>query len=116
MYAADWDESLPNGSTWMDALKKYSRNESTFHCPASGNQRSEVYGYAFNKNLGRKRLAKIARPQTAVMLYDSTDLRRNASDAVTSLPSPARHLSTNNLLYVDGHAQSVRQKTPDDAP
>jgi len=111
MYMQDHNEVMPASRGWMDTLQPYlagaqkgsaSPDMSVFHCPAVP---AGDYGYAYNSQLSRKSLADINDPRQAIELYDSSDLTRSASDPVTSLPSPPRHLH-NIIGYVDGHAQA----------
>jgi prepilin-type processing-associated H-X9-DG protein len=107
MYAQDYDEIYPAANAWMDATAPYQGGETTLHCPTVSRAGSETYGYAYNQRLSRLQLAAIASPQTTPMNYDSSNLARNASDAVSSLPAPGRHSKSNNVGYADGHARRV---------
>lgn len=121
-YAQDYDDRLPPAASWMDASAAYaeqsgSKDKTVFHCPAAQVKDPSAYGYAFNTKFALKPISKITNPAVAPLLYDSTNLARNASDAVTSLPSPGRHRSRrfrpggpgpfNIMGYADGHAKSV---------
>ncbi len=108
MYAQDYDEKLPAATAWMDMTEPYVKSEMTLHCPTVTKPGSETYGYAYNSKLSRLALEKVAAPQTMSLIYDSTNLSRHASDAVSSLPSPPRHRRhSNNMSYVDGHARAL---------
>ena len=110
MYVQDYDEKLPQASQWMDLTTPYRKaDESSLHCPSVSQGSAQSYGYAFNKGLSRMSLEKIASPPTTVMLYDSTNLARNATDSVTSAPNPPRHRRGNNVGYLDGHARATPQ-------
>jgi prepilin-type processing-associated H-X9-DG protein len=89
----------------MDAAGRYRKPENWSHCPAVHPFSLSAFGYAFNSNLSGKKVTAIANPAATPMLYDSTNLARNASDPVTSLPEPPRHGAGNNLGYADGHAR-----------
>jgi prepilin-type processing-associated H-X9-DG protein len=106
-YVQDNDDQFPTASEWMDKTAAYVGADRIYHCPSVWGQDPTKYGYAFNSALGDEGLSAIADPRTTPELYDSTDLSRNATDAVTSLPSPARHLHDNNIAFADGHAESV---------
>lgn len=104
MYAEDWD--LPPRENWMDAITPYTKNHVMEHC-------SEVrgpaeYGYAYNSQLSGLDETKIADPGKLPMIYDSTNLARNASDPVASLPKPGRHEGRNSISYADGHARAAK--------
>jgi len=107
MYSQDYDETFPGADKWMDYTTTYRKSEIYLHCPTVSRSVDEKYGYAYNQKLSRKQLATIAEPQTTPMLYDSSDLERNASDDVSSLPAPARHVGTNSVGYSDGHARRL---------
>ena len=64
-------------------------------------------GYAFNAALGHKDPEKLGAPATTVLLYDSINPNKGASDFVTSLPQPGRHEGKNNVAYADGHVKVV---------
>jgi prepilin-type processing-associated H-X9-DG protein len=113
-YAQDWD-ALPPAANWLDndeLVSKVSRNE-WLHCPAVSNRHDNRYGYAYNtavagrKMGGKHALADLPDAAHTPLLYDSTDLGKNAHDALQSLPKPGRHGGRNNILYLDGHVQAV---------
>jgi prepilin-type processing-associated H-X9-DG protein len=109
MYLQDYDDRFPPASTWMDQLLPYVKIEGDFHCPAAGGVDSGRYGYAFSSKLAGKTLKEIGDPASRILIYDSTSLHRNASDPVTTLPNPRRHLRWNNISYADGHARSEKR-------
>lgn len=107
VYSTDYDR-FPPGRAWMDSTARYRRGESaqkdwTVHCPEVPKNR---FGYAFNAALSGAKLPK--RPELVPLTYESSNLRRNAVDPVTSLPRPGRHDGKSNLAYADGHARSVK--------
>jgi hypothetical protein len=124
MYAQDYDDHLPAATAWMDAEAPYvdrsgTKDRPAFRCPTVANADPKAYGYAFNSQYGGKPLAKISAPATAGIVYDSTNLARNATDAVKSLPSPGRHLArarrfrsvhVDVMGYADGHVKPVTDK------
>lgn len=109
MYAEDYDERFPPASNWQAGALTYTKSDKIFHCPsaspATGQSGAPAGSYAFNSALNRMKQARMAEPKTTVLLYDSTDLRPNANDALTSLPSPGRHHQRNNVGFADGHVQ-----------
>lgn len=113
MYLQDYNEIMPPSSGWMDRVQPYTHGSiapeknPTFHCPSIWKQDPEIFGYAYNKGLDRKRLNTVSVMTETAILYDSSNLIRNASDAGTSLPVPGRHTQRNNICYVDGHVQAV---------
>lgn len=117
MYSQDYDDILPSGKTWMSELLPYTKDEQLFHCPSVSAQGPTAFGYAFNSELSRKNARKISSPQTTVMTFDSSNLTKDASDAVRSLPNPPRHRNRgNNIGYADGHAKSTASGLPSNGP
>jgi hypothetical protein len=112
MYAQDYDDRLPQRANWMDSLELYVKNEAVLHCPSVRQDSPTSYGYAFNSALGGKKRSKLPGLATTPALYDSSNLARNASDPVTSLPNPPRHLG-NVIGYADGH---VARRAPNRSP
>ena len=109
IYCADYDERLMNSNRWMDQLVPYHKNKNLERCPAVLMQfprDQEVYGYAFHSALSEAVQSKLVLPAELVLIYDSSNLNRNASDLMTSLPVPIRsHLgaSGNVMSFADGH-------------
>ena len=98
----DYDEILPLINKWMDALTPYVHDPSTFHTPLVG---SQAYGYALNAEVAGKTYTQFVRPDQTQTMFDSTDLRRNATDGTKSQPSPPRYGSRNTIASLDGHVQ-----------
>lgn len=112
MYAEDANERFPGRVRWMDATAVYLRPSSSVD--KSGDRDRDLrcpsvfrrgYGYAFDAVLSEKKSP--AQPEAVPLVYDSSNLARNASDGVTSLPRPARHDGKDNVAYADGHAKTV---------
>lgn len=110
MYAEDSGERFPMGVRWMDATASYLKQPSddqgfdrTLRCPAVFNL---GFGYAFNSGLSQEKSP--SRPEATPLIYDSTQLGRNAVDRFTSLPRPARHEGRDNVADADGHAKSIK--------
>jgi prepilin-type processing-associated H-X9-DG protein len=113
MYAQDWD-ALPPAANWLenDDLTSKVRQDEWLHCPAVSNRRDDKFGYAYNESvagraLNHKPLKEMPDAVKTPLVYDSTNLAKNAHDAVTSLPKPGRHGGRNNILYCDGHVEAV---------
>jgi len=104
-YEQDYDNTLPPAATWMEATYPYIKY--SIRCPDVSTADTTSYGYAFNSKLNRAKVADISNPAEAPTVYDSTNLGRNANDALTSIPSPPRHDSHNNYAFVDGHVESL---------
>lgn len=111
MYAQDYDDKLPPSTQWMDRLKRYTRTENLYHCPsvAPGGDRSDPsrpYGYAMDSRVSGKSTMKMKTPANVVLVYDSTNTARNATDAGAS--RAARHVGGASVGYVDGHVKYVK--------
>ena len=105
MYSGDFDDRAPLRDSWMDDVGPYVKNGLLFHCPTV--EGLNLYGYALNA--GVKRIdERYVHPNTTPLIYDSVNQARNASDLVTSLPEPGRHDGWDNMVYIDGHAKSIR--------
>jgi len=100
-YIDDYDDALPTGR-WMDAVLPYTKDETLFHSPAVG---SKGYGYALNSAVQGQTLPQFPNPSIVVTLFDSTDLSRNATDPLSTEPSPPRYGTRNTIAYLDGHVQ-----------
>ena len=111
-YAQDSDENFPAAASWMDKTSAYVRSDQPYHCPSAWDKDPAKYGYAYNSTLGSKSLAQFADPRTTATLYDSTNLARNASDALTSLPDPPRHDGGNDIAFLDGHVRNTKEAGP----
>jgi prepilin-type processing-associated H-X9-DG protein len=113
MYTQDWG-ALPPAANWLDnedLVSKVRQNE-WLHCPAVSNRHDDKYGYAYNaavagRQLNGKPLNEMPDAAKTPLVYDSTNLAKNAHDAVTSLPHPGRHGGRNNILYCDGRVEAV---------
>ena len=117
LYSQDYDQTLPRSAAWMDALTPYVKKRTEFRCPVVFVANHSDFGYAFNTTLSGSQTSKIKVPSQTAEVYDSMDVRRNAADALISLPSPPRHilkgvkaakgvpLRGNVILYADGHVR-----------
>jgi prepilin-type processing-associated H-X9-DG protein len=105
MYSQDYDEILPAANRWMDLTSPYRKSELSLHCPSAAQSSTDLYGYSYNRGVSGHSLATVADPRTTIMNYDSSNLARNASDPISTLPNPGRHTGGNNTGYVDGHAK-----------
>lgn len=110
LYADSWDGYLPPAERWMTALtdeaQRFAEAE-WLHCPDVSRSGEAIYGYAMNAALGGKRLDEVEDKERTPLFYDSTDLRKDAHDAVASLPTPGRHTGRNNVVYLDGKVEAV---------
>ena len=111
MYANDADDHLPVAGTWMDAVSTYAKDESCLHSPGAGADAArpeDTYGLAFRRSLSNAIEPKIQEPDKVALIFDSTDLRRNAAGELNLLPQPPRYDrpggAVNVVVFVDGHA------------
>jgi len=121
MYAQDYDDRLPAATNWMDGITPYAesagaKDGSVLQCPTVQAVNPKAYGYAYNSKLSGARLTKLTGAALTPIIYDSSNLAKNASDPQTSLPSPPRHRARrmrqgggrlNIMGYADGHAKAV---------
>jgi hypothetical protein len=98
MYNQDNDERFPLAANWMDAI--HPEFQDSLHCPSVP---VPGYGYAFDSRLAGVSYAQLHNVIRTGVIYDSTNLMRNASDPGTSLPEPGRHNRINSMGLADGH-------------
>lgn len=105
IYAASYDDHLPNAMRWMDQVTPYAPGRLRLQCPdvKSG------FGYAMAIDLSDKKLTSLRTPATTVFLFESDDLSRNAHGRPRLVTSHPRHKLW-NYAYADGHAKG--QRTP----
>jgi hypothetical protein len=101
LYSNEFDGRLPMAVNWMDALEPHL--DGPLRCPKV----KGGYGYAFNDTFSTTPLWK-ARDNTQVLIFESTNLERNAHDPAESIPSPGRHKGRSFVVYTDsGDLQSL---------
>jgi hypothetical protein len=104
LYSTDNNGRLPPCDRWTDALDgtgggpDYFGSPDVYHCPTD----RSPYAYAMNSKFSGKKLAEVRKQGKEPLVYESTAGRANASDNVSSLPSPGRHGGKNNILCADG--------------
>ncbi len=108
MYATDYDRRLNPAATWMDLLYPYVKNDYVYRCPTLSGTDPKAYGYAYNRLVSKRLLTNVPEPDSTPLAYDSNQLIRSAFDDVTSLPHPGRHNGGNNIAFVDGHVNWIR--------
>ncbi len=102
LYIGDYDDAIPVSGTRVDALGPYVKDPTNFHSPAVT---LPGYGYAMNADIAGHDLPFFPDLSTTISLFDSTDLARNATDATSTMPSPARYGGHNTIGYLDGHVK-----------
>lgn len=103
MYANDYDEGLPLPGKWIDETLIYTRDNDAYYSPAVAGQ---GFGYALNSEYAGTYLSAIANLDTAVLLFDSTDLSRNATDPISTEPNPGRYSGVNTEGFADGEVKN----------
>lgn len=113
----EYNDGLPPAETWQDQddFKAAVQKDEWLHCPEVSNRHDNKFGYAYNaalagRKLGGKKLNEMPDAAKTPLLYDSTDLAKNAHGSLTGLPRPGRHGGKNNILFCDGHIESVSPK------
>ncbi|MBX3119753.1 MAG: hypothetical protein KF784_11855 [Fimbriimonadaceae bacterium] len=117
LYAADNDEHYPPADRWIDSTWKYAakkspddESESIFRCPDVSMTRTGDFGYGFNSLLSSKRKGEVADPDSTWLIFDSSNLKRNAAgDPKEMLPEPRRHVEgkNNNAITAGGTVKEV---------
>jgi prepilin-type processing-associated H-X9-DG protein len=114
---AEIDDALPAAGKWIDEedLRSAVQADEWFHCPMVSNRKDDKYGYAYNdalagRKLNGKKLAEIPDASKTPLVFDSSDLAKDAHDPLTTLPRPGRHGGRNNILYCDGHIETIAPK------
>ncbi len=114
----DAEGAYPPAERWMDEISRYFRagdlppeeQEKKLRCPDVPYD-PNAYGYAFFRSLSGKGVDEIPHPERQVVVFDSANLSRNASDDLESLPNPPRR-GANNALYADGRAETIKSLPP----
>jgi hypothetical protein len=104
LYADQWDDMLPPADRWVELIKENVPDDNQLRCPSVAGAAS--YGYAMNSSLGGKKWKDVPDAAHVPLFYDSSDLKIDAHDSFTSLPSPGRHDGHNNVIYLDGRVVS----------
>ena len=113
----EYNDGLPPAEAWQDQddFKGAVQKDEWLHCPEVSDRHDNKFGYAFNaalsgRKLNGKKLNEMPDASATPLLYDSTNLAKNAHDSLTSLPKPGRHGGKNNILFCDGHIESAVPK------
>lgn len=104
IYASDWNECVPTGSNWTDAILAYTKGEENFNCPQVGK-----YGYALNEAIAGKGFAEKDSYElgSLPLIFDSSAIGRNVTGPLSLAPDPPRHGQGNNVVYADGRVRLV---------
>ena len=123
MYAQDYDDRLPLAENWCEGIETYKQGSNNdkggFQCPEVKLKNPNGYGYALNSMFAGKPFSKIKSSPTEYLVYDSSNLEKNATDFVTSLPNPPRHnvravkgkknTRVNMMCFADSHVKTIKK-------
>lgn len=118
LYLERYDNLLPPAESWCDALEDMvppSQRQHVFHCPKTEGKGG--YGYAFNayawdkEHNSPKWHPEMYPPSEVVLIYETTQTKRNAVGTGNDIPDPGRHNGYNLFLFADG---STMKLTPDE--
>jgi hypothetical protein len=126
MYTEDYDDHFPPSARWMDSAVFFLDGEKRLHCPTVSKPGEKLFGYAMNSAVSGKGKKDLTAIDTTPLVYDSSNLARNAADEVKSLPSPGRHRGRvkksgpfqhgNNVGYAGGSATFLTDEKRPVAP
>ena len=102
LYAQDHNETLPDADQWVDEIMPYVKTEAVFRDPAAPDQK---WSYAFNSNLSGVTMSEIENPAATVLLFESTNDKKNDSGEGDSVPVPGRHSKGSDYAWVNGHVK-----------
>ncbi len=117
LYLERTDNLLPPPSNWCDALEEMvppSQRPFIFHCPTLESEKG--YGFAFNayawdsKNKVPKWYPEMYPPHQVVLIYETTQKKRNAVGTGEDIPNPGRHGGYNLFLFADGSTMALTPK------
>jgi hypothetical protein len=111
MYAADYDDWLPQPRSWQDDLFPYMKNDRLFRDPDLTGSGPNV-GFAMFAPVAETHFAHYEAPSLVPLAFQSTILGRNAVGDFRSLPIPSRHVDGNGVVYLDGHAKRLPSFCP----
>lgn len=109
MYWTDNQDAFPPAGTWMDKLGLYVDDDLTFASPVQRRLDATTFGYALNKELPGKKVNSVTDPSKMAMIFDSTNVKRNAEADLATLPEPGRlnNGRKNAVLFMDGRADTI---------
>jgi len=111
MYANTSGGLLPDPDKWIQQIRPFLLQGTTFHCP---NDPQPGVSYAMNRGLAGKRMNQIANPNLTVLIYESTLHGDNPADLGAGWPKPPRHAEGNLVAFADGSVRAVTMKPPFD--
>ncbi|MGV3615556.1 MAG: hypothetical protein ACO1SV_09505 [Fimbriimonas sp.] len=106
IYSADWDDRFPPAEEWMDALKSSKSakvNPAVFQCPLV----KDGHGYAMSDAVAKKPQTAIAKPETTILLFETSDLGYNAHGDPKKVMEIPRH-ERQTVAFANGAAKMLR--------
>lgn len=113
MYAADYDDRLPDAHVWTDRIGIHVSDAQTFSCMARW---GISFSYAMHDSLSVKDLGLIDRPERHLLLFESKVMTPNAHGDERLIVDPPRHGKVNYVVFADGHAKEQRSRLPSARP
>jgi prepilin-type processing-associated H-X9-DG protein len=107
MYAADWNDRLPQADRWVAVLGPSPKTSALLHCPNDPSHAACSYG--MNPQLGGKELASILNPKDVVLLYETAHPGASPHGDPSDVASPPRHNGSNNYAFADGTVRLLKQ-------
>lgn len=113
IYSAEFDDKLPLGPDWHQAVAKYQTDEAAFHCPVAAKDHGpESFGYGFNEGLAGAGLVAVGTAQRTILIFESQDLSASFVGGESDLANPARHLNGGNFAMADSSARFIKYQDP----
>ncbi len=118
LYLERYDNLLPPPQNWCDALEDMvppSQRSFVFHCPKL--EGVSGYGFAFNayawdeEHKVPRWLPEMYPQSQVVLIYETTQTKRNAFGTGKDIPKRGRHNGYNLFLFADGSTMAL---TPSD--
>ena len=109
LYAADYDTTLPDATSWPLAVKPYVKDEQSFLCPADDRADKQDPGgrptsFTMYEPMGGSIMRSFSQANNTWLLFDGTLVTAQEGDL-----GAFRHDGGLNLAYADGHAQWVSE-------
>lgn len=96
------NDKMPDADKWVSEIIPYVKSQAVLRDPGAPGLK---WGYAFNRTLSGVSLADLDDPAATVLLFESTDGKKNAADAGDSVPLPGRHNGGTDYALADGRVR-----------
>ena len=102
LYQSDHDERFPDAQVWCDALYPYIKTKDIYRCSLiPGSQ----YSQAMHDRVSLVSAAKLSKPETRLVFFESAARIPNAHGDESLFPKPSPHGDGNIVAYADAHAR-----------